>query len=377
MCHIRPWSLPLVLLLAVAPATASAQGDTRAHAATDWASVDLFWQVHDLLAADREPPAVLWDSLFTSTGYAAIEARERRAGILRQGFRAAFKPSLRDSLTAVQGGHPWLEYHLPLIADAPQWRAAITALRAPGALDALLDTARTMAAAWLPDGATEQLPMGRIAWAVFGSQRGYPDLLLLDPTLFIQHPDRAPLLGHELHHNYRAALAPGLRPLGNDLAAWAIVNVEAEGIAGQVDKRPLLELSTEALAARYHDGVPGAAYYRDYPQVHGESPRWLRLADSLLARLASETDSAERVQLGATLHGALPDNGRAMGSWMADVIDAQLGRAAVTVVVGNPFGFWRAYQEAAVASHGRYPPLSAAAMQTLSYLEAQYRLAQP
>jgi hypothetical protein len=370
---IRGRAVTLLLLMVALgysePAHAQAPGSGGA--GVDWSSLDLFWRVHDVLAADQEPAAALWDSLFASTGYAALEAREQRAATLRLAFRVAFKPSLSDSIPLVLAGSPWLEHHLPLIAAAPRWRTEVERLRAPAALDALLDSARTLAAQWLPEGATDRLPMGRIGWAIFGSQRGYPDLLLLDPALFVQHPDRARLLGHELHHYYRAGLARPRQPLGGDLAAWALVSVEVEGIAGQVDKRPLLALDSAALARRYPEGTPSGAYYRDYPRVHGESPRWLQMADSLLTELATVASSAERATLAAALHGGLPDNGRALGSWMADVIDDVLGRAAVLEVVGDPFEFWRTYQRAAQSSGGRYPTLSATAMRVIAEIESQ------
>jgi hypothetical protein len=343
-------------------------------ALNDWSSIDLFWQVHDILAEDDEPSAALWDSLFASTGYAALEARERRSGLLRQAFRVAFKPSLHDSIAAARASSPWLDFHLPLIAQAPERRADVERLRDRAALDALLDSARVLAGAWLPAGATDRLPMARVAWAVFGSQRGYPDMILLDPTLFILHPHPIALLGHELHHNYRSGIAHRTRPMGDDLAGWAIVNVEVEGTAGLVDKRPLLHLDSAALARIYHDGVSSAQYFREYPGVYAESPRWLRVADSLLVRLALETDSVARAGIAAALHGDLPDNGRAMGSWMADAIDVVLGRAALLDVVGDSFGFWRTYQRAAIVSDGVYPALSDPAMRMIADLETRYRL---
>jgi hypothetical protein len=83
--------LGVLVLPGLAPGRAAAQVDDDVAASAndpatlnDWSSIDLFWQVHDILAADDEPSTALWDSLFASTGYAALEARERRSGLLRQ-----------------------------------------------------------------------------------------------------------------------------------------------------------------------------------------------------------------------------------------------------------------------------------------------------
>jgi hypothetical protein len=85
-------------------------------------------------------------------------------------------------------------------------------------------------------------------------------------------------------------------------------------------------------------------------------------------------DSVARVAIAASLHGDLPDNGRAMGNWMADAIDAVPGRAALLNVIGDSFGFWRTYQRAAIASGGEFRAFSDPAMRAIADLEARYRL---
>lgn len=341
----------------------------------DWSAMDAFWPIVDTLAADREPSAAAWARLYASEGLAALLRRERRRETFTQAFRMAFKPSLGDSLPLVTARSAWHQYHVPLIASLPQRRAAAERLRRDERdLDALVDSALALAAEWLPAGTIARYPLARIAWAPIAGNRGYPGHLVLDPTLFVQDPRRVHMLGHELHHHYRALIARPLRPLGDDLAAWALVNVESEGSAGQVDKRPLTQMTPAEVAAVFAGSDPVSVYYREYPAVFAASPRWLRLADSLLAGFTVLRDPTSRAALARQLHGALPDQGRAMGSWMFDRIVEAEGATSAVAVVGDPFEFWRAYQRVAAASRGRWPMLGAPAMRVLDSIAAQYEL---
>lgn len=369
-----PRHAALAVLVALAAfarvGTAQAQSDPR----VDWSAMAAFWPVHDTLAAGRDPGPAAWDALFTSEGFAAMLGRERRRETYAEAFRAAFMPGRAGELAALAARSGWHAHHVPLLAAIPAARDRISGFAADGAaLAAALDSARTLAAAWLPAGTTERHPMARVSWAPIAGNRGYPGHLILDPSLFLDDPRAVEMLGHELHHHYRARIATPLRPLGDDLAAWALVNVENEGSAGQVDKRPLVRVPAAMVRATYHRDDPIRAYYRDYPAVYAASPRWLRHADSLLGRLAAERDSASRAALARALHGGLPDQGRAMGSWMFDQIERAEGRAAAVAVVGDPFGFWSAYQRVALASGGAIPALSTPAMRVVDSIAARYR----
>jgi hypothetical protein len=374
MHHSLRSPLPLVALLLGASIGLGAQ-DTPRSSRVDWSTMDAFWPIVDTLAADREPGAASWDRLFASEGFAAMLRRERRRETYTQVLRVAFKPSLRDSLPLVAARSGWHQYHVPLIAAIPQHRAAAERLREEGrGLASLVDSALALAAEWLPEGSVARFPVARIAWAPIAGNRGYPGHLILDPMQFVQDPRRVHMLGHELHHHYRALITRPLRPLGDDLAAWALLNVENEGSAGQVDKRPLTRMSSAAVAALFPGSDPVSEYYRDYPNVFAASPRWLRVADSLLARFTVVRDSVQRVALARALHGALPDQGRAMGSWMFDRIAEADGHAAAVALVGDPFAFWRVYQRVATASGGRWPALGAAAMRVIDSIAGHYEL---
>ncbi|MBC7896473.1 MAG: hypothetical protein H7066_13745 [Cytophagaceae bacterium] len=357
--------LLLSLVAALTPGRANAQGD--------WSGVDAFWRIHDVLVAGAEPTAAQWTALFATPGYALLEERERRGAALRRAFRLAYKPSLRDSLEAEGRTTSWIAMVLPHLAEVSRQRTAIDAFFQQVTATKTLDSGAVLAQAWLPAGTTANLAAPEVSWAVFRDARGYPRIVL-DPLYVMRHGAAHELLGHELHHNYRNRIARPMKSFGSDLLPWALVNVEVEGIAGLVDKRPAIELDDAGLRKRYPDGSSGAEYFRAYPKVYADSPRWLRFADSMLVVIAATPDSAQRAAKGRHLHGALPDNGRAMGSWMSEAILATLGRERLLSVVGDAFGFWLAYDEAARRAPSQYPTLSPAALAVIREVRSKYAI---
>ena len=354
------------------PGKAPAQAVPPAPDQGEWSSVDAFWRIHDALRADHEPDEGEWTALMATPGYALLHERERRGPLLRRAFRLAYKPSLSDSLAPARTRQDWVAFVLPHLEEVSARRADLSAFRARIGARRLMDSARALAQAWLPEGATRRLAPPEVSWVVFHDARGYPRILL-DPLHVMQHGTPLELIGHELHHNYRNRLAIPSRPYGDDLLAWALVNVEVEGIAGLVDKRALTRLDSAGISRRHPPGSSSWAYFAAYPLVYRASPQWLRVADSLLVRIASSRDTTEQRRLARTLHGSLPDNGRAMGSWMSEVILEYLGHDALMRVVGDGFGFWLTYQRAAERSAGQYPLLAPAAIQLITQVAEQYR----
>lgn len=353
----------MVTLVVLAPPRAGAQGD--------WSGVDAFWRIHAILTSNAEPTGAQWASLLSTPGYALLEERERRGPALRRAFRLAYKPSLRDSLAAEERTTSWVAMVLPHLAQVSRERKALEAFRSQVSTMKALDSGAVLAQGWLPAGTITTLAAPEVSWAIFRDARGYPRIVL-DPLYVMRHGAPYELLGHELHHNYRNRIARPMRPFGNNLLPWAIVNVEVEGIAGLVDKRPVIGLDDAAVRRRHPDGSSGADYFRAYPGVYAESPRWLRFADSMLVEIAATPDSAARAAKGRHLHGTLPDNGRAMGSWMSEAIIERLGRDRLLSVVGDAFGFWLAYDEAARRAPAQYPVLSPAALTVIREVRARY-----
>lgn len=90
--------------------------------------------------------------------------------------------------------------------------------------------------------------------------------------------------------------------------------------------------------------------------------------DSLLSRVGSDT--ARMRQAGKDVSSRLVFGGHPVGAYMAERIDERLGRAALIVAVGNPFAFFRQFNEAEGARGSR--PFSEATLKLVADLEAGY-----
>ena len=177
------------------------------------------------------------------------------------------------------------------------------------------------------------------------------------------------VIGHELHHNYRSRIARALKPLGGDMLAWRLVTTELEGIAGLIDMADIPTLTRESPAARY--SIPRLFdYYVEYQADYRRSNQWLAWVESLLERADAHPDSARAI--GNRLAAVLPDNGRIIGAFMASTIVQRLGRERLLQVVGDPFAFWRLYNEAARQTRGEAHVLSEAAMRTIERVRRAY-----
>ncbi len=112
---LKPHVVILGLLL-----TGACAGRDDPEYAFDFSGIDPFWDVHDTLAADAEPSDSLWEALWNTPGYELLERVERRRSALSDGFRLAFRPSMRTAADSVlAGAELGSPHHPPCPADRP------------------------------------------------------------------------------------------------------------------------------------------------------------------------------------------------------------------------------------------------------------------
>jgi Putative zinc dependent peptidase (DUF5700) len=338
----------------------------------DLSAIPVFWAVHDLLRRGVEPSDSLWGALWSAPGYALLETKERRRAMLTRGLRLAYMPAQRaaaDSLLSANAG--WLGRVVPHLRAVGAARDTLAAFERSLASPELMEHGRRRAQAYLPAGATDAHPAPAVSFLYFLDARGYPERILLDPLYFMRLRNPLDILAHEYHHYYRSRLARPQRPYGDDLLAWTLSTVESEGLAGMLDKRTIPSMTRAQLDSVY-GGRPDHEYFVTYQTEYRRSNERLGQAEDVLERVLQHPDSMR--PLGAWLHRELPDNGRIMGAFMSEVIEQQLGRSRLVSVVGDPFAFWRLYNEAARRTGGVARVLSEAAMRALGEVEAKYRV---
>lgn len=330
-----------------------------------------FWKIYALLEKDVEPSEADWNKLFTTPGYALIEEREHRRKVLSNAFRLAYMPSKQaEKEDIIKRGNSWTSYGLPHFQNIPKYRAEIELFQKEVETGELFVKARRLAQEFLPAGAVEKTPPPPVSFIVYIGGRGY-SRLLFDILSLMNYHNRLGFIAHEFHHYYRNKNARKFHPFGDDLLPWAIVNVEIEGIAGLLDKREVPKMTVKELESLYPDPTQ-LNYAKSYQEVYARSNEWLKFAEQKLEKMADEPD--RKAVLGKELHGGLPDNGRAMGTFMSEVIIKELGRKKFLEIVGNPFAFWQVYNQAAKRTKGKAYILSDKALKVIIETRDKYQI---
>lgn len=330
-----------------------------------------FWRIHALLEKDTEPSEEDWNRLFATPGYALLEERERRRKVLTNAFRLAFMPSKQaEKDDIIKLGNSWTSYILPHLQNIPKRRAEMESFQKEVEKGELFTQALQRTQEFLPKGTITRFPAPPVSLFVFIDGRGY-SRLLFDLLYLLNKHDRLGLIGHEFHHYYRNKIGRKYHPFGDDLLPWAIVNVENEGIAGLIDKREIPKMTIQEIEKVITDQTQ-LNYAKSYHEVYARSNEWLKFAEQKLERIADTPD--QQAALSKELHGGLPDNGRAMGAFMSEVIIKELGRKKFLTTVGDSFAFWLVYNQAAKRTKGRAYTLSNKAVKVIVDTRSKYQI---
>jgi len=330
--------------------------------AVDVSGIELFWQVVDSLSEDQEPSQELWRALFATPGYSALTQSEFEPSFFQENFRLAYMPSLRDFLASALEEGTNARY-LGHYAQVEERRAELVAFTEELGRSDLMEEPSRLAAEWLTGPTPDEL--APVALLVFGMDaRGY-DPIVVD-LLAARELDLHSFLAHESHHWYRNERATvewgAVAPHDEDLL-WTLYQIQGEGIADQIDKRPWID-GGEPVPA------PFESYSAGYLEALAATPATIHGLDSLLAELGAATEPDHRARIGARFAELVPMSGHPTGYYMARTILEQLGQERLVQSVANPVAFFRAYDEAARASAA--PALSPEALLGLAELEAVF-----
>ena len=303
-------------------------------AAPDLSGVDRFWAIAEQLQSDIEPDSAGWRRLLDTPAYQQLAQDQR----VQRMFRLAFRPSSAkeaDSVIATGNYNGRVILHLRRVREL---RGDLQGFRDSLARVDMLGEAGRLAAPFLPTGEMDRRPPPRVAYAFFGPEAyGGSEGIIMD-LLFAR--DRGvhlmPIIGHEVHH-YHVGYLSGLKFPERSSPAFTLLqslrNLANEGTADRIDLRfptgpPKMP---EDVTPAYNTG------YRDAAVT-------LREVDSIMSRVGSDT--ARMRQAGRELSTRLVFGGHPVGAYMAERIDERLGRAALIAAVGNPFEFFRKFNEA-------------------------------
>lgn len=372
---MRMKTFTVLLLFTILSVTFLASEAAGKDAEMDISGLEEFWKIHSVLEKDSEPTQEQWDKLFATPGYFLLEQKERRRKSLSEAFRIAYMPSRKtDKENVLKTDQGWISFVVSRLIKIPPNKQKLEIFVNKDRINKLLIEARRKAQEFLPAGTIDRIPPPPISFFVFQS-RGYKERIIMDALELMQHPNQSGLLGHELHHHYYHYIAKRkgeTRPFNDDMLAYAIVNVEFEGTAGLVDKRNVPKMSVAELEKSYID-KSSLIYFKQYQIEYARSNHWLKFVENLLEQIA-DAKPEEKITLGKKLHGELPDNGRGMGTYMANVIIKQLGKKKFLETMGDSFAFWQVYNEAAKQTRGSAYVLSDKAIRVIIETGDKYRI---
>lgn len=339
------------------PDDMTASGD-----AIDLGAIELFWQIVDLLSQDEEPSPELWEALFATPGYSALTQSEFEPSFFHESFRLAYMPSLNDSFSRAleeEKNHRRLRHYRKVVERRAELETFSENLKHSNRMTEF----SRLAAEWLPRPSPDK--PAPLAVVVFDMDaRGY-DPIVID-LLAAKELDLDSFLAHEAHHWYRNDRATidwdDGEPHEADLL-WTLYQVQGEGIADQIDKRPWIEGEVPPPAVRED-------YTRSYFDALAATPSTIRALDSLLVAFDAATEIDEQATIGARVAELVPMSGHPTGYYMARTILETLGRERLVTDIANPVAFFLTYDEAARAS-GRQG-FSPEALSVLTELEARF-----
>lgn len=353
-------SLSVGLLLAASSAPVRAESLSSV-ASFDFSGIDAFWEVLALLEMDKSPSAERWSILLDTPGYRALTKSEFDRSFFKENFELAFMPSREEDLAAaLVGGKtaPYLDHYVQVKERREELERQVEHLKETIDIEEIIKRVRD----YLPR--QEEVPADApVAFVIFANDgRGY-DPIVID-LLASMTWDFEPYLAHELHHWYRnrqLSFDPERLNSADGELVWTLNQIQAEGMADQLDKRSWIVDPT---------GRPSKSedYVRRYRASLEATPELLETLDSLLIRYGKAHES-ERSALSKEISELVPMSGHPTGFYLADLILEQLGLEALRQDVGNPFAFIRSFNQAAEKAGRNEIALSPGAMKVLSEME--------
>ena len=328
-------------------------------------SLDIYWEIESSLKNDMEPDSILWDELFNTPGYKTLTERELPKEWMQHYISLGIKPSESEE-REIWKEKNYYDYrfvrHFAEVKDNTELLQNFS--REINNRELIDRSLKLMLNYWTSSlGYADSIPVEFIFFD--RDARGYEPILI--DLLYAYETSRKGelelLLAHEMHHFCRNRYLSFKRPsdtLPEYYIIWIMNQVHAEGIADLIDKPTRFDNPLNAdKAKRYY------SYLAD-------TPGHIKKMDSLLVNysLAGE----EKKQIARQISQTAPNSGHPMGYFMASVILNESGKETLLSQIGNPFNFFRLYNDAASKYSDKYPRFSEKSIEVINKLESEYSI---
>lgn len=354
------WEVLAFSLIVFSVGVFAAQERKNVNPGFDFSGVVEFWNIVDILKADKEPTEVQWRAIFETPGYAELIKIEFKPQYFQNIMRAVYMPSQKSLETKIiqedqqKGG--FFAWYTPLVIEgfrnAERDREWIQARVKELQTYPYLKKASEEALKFLPEEKAKDYP--KVAFIIFNDSRGYIPLIIglskredFSATelhcLVRQGRDRSwPFLlklAHESFHFYRDKKLefdfPDKKSPDYSIL-WIINQIESEGIADQINRKQLY----------YGNGCFTETQMAErLRREQAEQPEIMLKMDALFTKMEDRPEAVG--ELGKELVKLIPQSGHPTGFYMTNIILGQFGKKPLVDVVRNPFKFFYLYNEAA------------------------------
>lgn len=329
----------------------------------DFSGLIQFLSITALLEKDMEPNSTQWDVLFETPGYKILIESEFKRDFLINCIRTAFKPSEKEKLEHMLNNRQKETRFIEHYVNVKKIRNKI-----PDFVEKINNCSMgeyivNKVMEYFPSKDLDKLPM--ISFLVFDNDaRGYTPVVV-DIGFAMTVGESLPLLiAHEVHHFYRGKISSINYEEVNKAdfnIIWTLNQIHMEGIADQIDKYVLFN------EANPLKGMESST--KKYWEYVRQSPSIIKTMDNILSEILNLKDY---VELSSELIRSVPMSGHPVGFYMAKTIHDEMGKDALIMDIGNPFAFFRRYNEAAKGINVGSPVFSIEAMSVIDRLESKY-----
>ncbi|MHA1401493.1 MAG: DUF5700 domain-containing putative Zn-dependent protease [Candidatus Heimdallarchaeaceae archaeon] len=331
----------------------------------DLTSFDYFCKVVESLENGIEPTEEEWEELFSSPGYKSLIDREYNKDFFITSFSIVFNPNKREELEKVRTSKVgrYIRHYEKIRREKDIIIESIKKIKENW--KRLEESIENRALSLLPK--IEEKEKVTVSIAVFDIDARSFDSIVIDACFTNTLEIFAEMTAHELHHFYRNKLLcfdrSKIDEQDKDLM-WVINQLHSEGIADQIDKDFFIfsKISTP---------FP-TEYVNQFKMAVEHARETIAKIDELFKQIVEEKEPESKAKLQKKLRSIIPLGGHPIGYYMAMIIIKENRVKPLIDNIGNPFSFFRLYNEAALADREDLPIFCGKSIQLLEELERKY-----
>lgn len=329
----------------------------------DFSSIDLFFEIHNLLQAGKTPVSEQWDTLFETPGYQSLAKGEFQKKFFKDNYTLAFNPDRAETLAKMmkEPEGRYLEHYQRFSSEIESFQTYLEDLKAR--TTEVSTDVLAQAKEFLP--VIEELKPPTISFVLFDHDARSYDSIVFDPLYAMDLGEHLnSVLAHEVHRYFRNQLVEfELSETNVDEILWVMNQIQQEGIADQIDKTPLY------LSKRVPPKLREPA--QRYQELIENTIPYFEKIDSIFEKATIFPNM--RNEFGTILRRFIPLNGHIIGFVMTNTIIGCLGKEIVIETLGNPFEFIRLYNKAVQECNLDEFFFSQSAMSFIDSMEKEYK----